>query len=275
MCGYNIASPPLDVKTDDLIAQIGTVQKELGSARYVKIFTSGSFTDPNEIPHDARSGILQAIHDVSPEARVLIESRPEFISNEIMKDMIKEHSNIEVALGLESADDRIRQRIIGKRFSLEEYFRAADAVSISNAHLKTYLVLKPPFLSEFRSIEDTIRSIAIIAQRYPGSTVSINPINVQIGTPVEGLFDLGLFRPPWLWSVAEVLRSGKRVSGDRLRLISYPTGAGRPRGAHNCGKCDQMVLDGIHLFDLMNDVDGLPSAACCHRSWSQAISTVI
>ena len=94
--------------------------------------------------------------------------------------------------------------------------------------------------------------------------VSVNPVNVQSGTLVEDLWRRGLYRPPWLWSVVEVLL---RTHG-KGRVVSYPTGGGRRRGAHNCGKCDGDVLRAIREYSLYGTADALTSPACaCRDRW--------
>jgi radical SAM enzyme (TIGR01210 family) len=276
MCGYNNDSPPSDMMAQDYVDQIRSILDEIDGRGYIKIFTSGSFTDPNEVPPESCENILRIIKERSPDSRILFESRPEFITHDVMNRLLSIHKDLEVALGLESAEDRVRMGLIGKRYPLGEFFRAADIVIASGARLKTYLILKPPFLSEAGSIKDVLSSIRTLSDRYPGSTVSVNPVNVQKGTMVEGLYEIGSFRPPWLWSVIEVLRSGKDIAGDRLRIVSYPTGGGKRRGAHNCGKCDPQLLEAIKRFDVSNVLEDLPSpVGCCRAEWGQSMTTSI
>ncbi|HLE45507.1 MAG TPA: TIGR01210 family radical SAM protein, partial [Thermoplasmata archaeon] len=73
------------------------------------------------------------------------------------------------------------------------------------------------------------------------------PVNVQSRTLVDRLYRRGEYRPPWLWSVVEVL---ERTRDLQAHVKSHPTAAGRPRGAHNCGACDRRVADAIEEFSL-------------------------
>ncbi|MFB6221865.1 MAG: TIGR01210 family radical SAM protein, partial [Halolamina sp.] len=96
-------------------------------------------------------------------------------------------------------------------------------------------------------------------------TVSMNPCNVQRYTMVDELFFEGGYRPPWLWSVAEVLRT--TTDTDAI-VVSDPVGHGSDRGAHNCGECDDQVQRAIKDFDLRQDPSVFEQVECeCERTW--------
>ncbi len=67
---------------------------------------------------------------------------------------------------------------------------------------------------------------------------------------VEELYHDGGYRPPWLWSVADVLES---TADEDVIVVSDPVGHGSDRGPHNCGECDDMVQSAIKDFDLRQD----------------------
>ncbi|HXZ23388.1 MAG TPA: TIGR01210 family radical SAM protein, partial [Methanomassiliicoccales archaeon] len=93
-----------------------------------------------------------------------------------------------------------------------------------------------------------------------------NPLNVQNGTEVERLWKRGNYRPPWLWSLVEVLREGKKLT--EARVFSSPSGAGSPRGVHNCGKCDADVINAIKRHSFTQDVREFDGLECsCKRTW--------
>ncbi|MFW5934972.1 MAG: TIGR01210 family radical SAM protein, partial [Halolamina sp.] len=75
----------------------------------------------------------------------------------------------------------------------------------------------------------------------------------------------GGYRPPWLWSVAEVLRTTTDV--DAI-VVSDPVGHGSDRGAHNCGECDDRVQRAIKDFDLRQDPSVFEQVDCeCEFTW--------
>ena len=50
--------------------------------------------------------------------------------------------------------------------------------------------------------------------------------------------------------------------------MSAPTAGGKTRGSHNCGKCDNAVLDAINRFSLSGDITVLNDLDCeCKNKW--------
>jgi len=256
MCGYRQASVST-VTEDDLNTQIDEALSKYSGEPFVKIYTSGSFLDENEIPLPVRQRVLK---EFSGCERVLFESRPEFVKEDAVSSLPKTTT---VALGLESSDADVLRTSINKGFIPEDSRRAGMLAKDAGLMVRTYLMLKPPFLAEAAAIEDTVRSAAF-ADEF-SDEISINPLNVQRGTAAERLWRAGELRPPWIWSLAEVLR---RLSGSvNARLMSSPSGGGTPRGVHNCGTCDREMLDGIERFSFSQDVKDLDVKCGCKRDW--------
>jgi radical SAM enzyme (TIGR01210 family) len=129
---------------------------------------------------------------------------------------------------------------------------------------KAYILLKPPFLTEREALEDAVATA--LAAGPHCDLLSINPCNIQNRTLTERLWKRGLYRSPWLWTVAEALLRVSAATTTPVR--SNPVGAGQPRGAHNCGACDKAVAEAIEEFSLRRDASLLPGAACaCREEW--------
>ena len=261
MCGYNVESVE-GIGTKQLLAQLEAVLSRYEAESMVKLYTSGSFLDPEEIPVEVRDRILRAFDGTD---RVLFESRPEFVTPEVLREM-PDHAS--VALGLESASDLVLRCSVRKGFGTRDYMRAADAVRERGLPLRTYLLLKPMYLTERAAIADTVASVLFAAPR--SESVSVNPLNVQKGTVVEGLWKRGDYRPPWLWSLFEVLRLRSELPG--VRLFSSPSGAGTQRGVHNCPDCDRRLLDALEKFNFEQDVALLEGHDChCRAEWASLL----
>jgi radical SAM enzyme (TIGR01210 family) len=261
MCGYINDTAGHGAGDKALLHQFGEVMKKYSNERFVKIFTSGSFFNDDEIPKAVQDEILGELADKAE--KIIIETRPEFVTKEHLDDLIG-HNKIEVAMGLESATDFVLEHSINKGFRAADYQKAAEVLNEMNIPIKTYLLVKPPFLTEKEAIEDAVSS-ARFAAKY-SKTISFNPVNVQRYTIVERLWRNGEFRPPWLWSVIEVLRQSSKLG--KLRIMSSPTGGGTKRGAHNCGKCDNEVLRIIEEFSLSQDVTYMEDLDCeCKEQW--------
>jgi radical SAM enzyme (TIGR01210 family) len=261
MCGYNRDCLET-VSSENLIAQFEKAMEKHAGQPFVKVYTSGSFLDPGEIDPEARDRILQLINEKSD--RVLVESRPEFVSKAALEKVGNRVKDVEIAIGLETADDNIRVRCINKGFGFKDFERACNTAREAKASIRTYLLLKPPYLSEQAAINDAIQSIKIAGPM--SQTISINPMNVQRGTVVETLWKKGFYRPPWLWSLLSVLERGSKTTD--ARIISSPSGGGSRRGVHNCDNCDAKILEAIEMFSLGGDQKFLEGLGCtCKNRW--------
>lgn len=261
MCGYINDTAGQEVGGPELLHQFGEVMKRYSNERIVKIFTSGSFFNDDEVPKAVQDQILGELADKAE--KIIIETRPEFVLKEQLESLVGS-DKIEVAIGLESANDFILEHSINKGFRAADYEKAAIVLNGLNIPIKTYLLVKPPFLTEMEAIKDAVSS-ARFASKY-SKTISFNPVNVQKFTLVERLWRNGEYRPPWLWSVVEVLKQSSKL--DDVRIMSSPTGGGTIRGARNCGKCDEEVLRAIEEFSLSQDVSSLEDLECeCREQW--------
>lgn len=266
MCRYWHESA--DVTQADILTQLERGLRTSPEEDFIlKIFTSGSFLDEREISRETRKEIARMVKKKEKIKKLIVETRPEFINDEKIGDLnIVEH--LELAIGLETADDFIRSKYINKGFSFEDYKTAAEVVNESGATVKTYLLLKPPFISEKRAIEDVIKSAALVASY--SSTISLNLCNVQKYTPLEDLWKKGYYRPPWLWSAVEAIKEIKRRNANVV-VMSDPVGAGHIRGPYNCGRCDTEITDAIKNFNRTQDlsaVERLEGINCeCREVW--------
>ena len=197
MCGYREASMH-DVTEADLLSQLEQALSRYKGEPFVKIYTSGSFLDDNEVPPAVRERIFEAFSGCE---RILFESRPEFITEESLAHVPK---TVTVALGLESSDPEVLRTAVHKGFTPADIERAGRLLKSKGLGVRTYLLLKPPFMTEAMAIEDAVRS-ARFADAF-SDEISVNPLNVQRATYVERIWKRGEFRPPWIWSLIEVFR---------------------------------------------------------------------
>jgi hypothetical protein len=266
MCGYVAESVEGGtVSHDALMDQVrACLDHEAANADdptpVVKIYTSGSFLDEREVPAETRRAIAETFAD---RERHVLESLPDFVDREKLAEFTDLGLEADVAVGLETATDRVRHDAVNKYFDYEAFVDASTEAAAADAGVKAYLLLKPPFLSESEAVEDMISSVHRCAEH--AHTVSMNPTNVQRYTMVDDLYFRGGYRPPWLWSVAEVLR--ETADADAI-VVSDPVGHGSDRGPHNCGECDDLVQRAIKDFNLRQDPAVFEQVSCdCQATW--------
>lgn len=248
MCGYfNDVSP--EITEENILNQIDHVKSSLGNVRILKVFTSGSFLDPVEVSPKVREYFFETLGDRVD--RFLIESRTEYLNDKNLRESMHTDAVIRIAIGLESSNDTLIKESINKGSSFSKFVKAAETARTLGHEVRTYLLFKPPFLSEQESIEDIRKSVRDAAPY--SDDISINPMNIQKNTLVEYLWKKGLYRPPRLWSVAGLLVDSLKGG---YRVVSYPTGGNRERGAHNTER-DAKLLNLIFEASLNQNPDEL------------------
>ncbi len=268
MCGYYLDASKSNISNSQLISQfdyaLNDKINEINQDSYnysLKIFNSGSFLDENEISKEVRNHIYNKISKVKKIKEIVIESRLEYITTEKLEE-IREIFNkkyLEIAIGLESVDDYIRNNFINKGILFKDFKRVVDKCKEHDIGVKVYLLFKPPFLNEQAAIDDCSNSIKKLIELGVNS-ISINPINIQKGTLVEYLWFQNRYRPPWYYSLFKSIRNS--VNQDDLksvRLLSDPSGAGTKRGIHNCLKkeCEISAKEKLKKFVLSQNLNEL------------------
>jgi archaeosine synthase beta-subunit len=270
MCSYRherYGDPDCAVLLSRLRAQLAWIRQEYqpGDYRMVKIFTSGSFFDPAEVPPAFLKDVAAAFRG----KLVIAETRPEFVQEEVLATFIEGIDNgswktpLYCAIGLETSSDPIREKCINKGFTFADFLSAAKTARGAGAGIKAYLLFKPLFLTEREALEDMETTIKDVVPH--AAMISMNPCTVQRNTELEYYWKRGAYRPPYLWSVLTLLHESP------VHMTCDPLGGGQKRGPHNCGTCDYELVKGIRDYSLSADRDlvgALLDTACgCKAEW--------
>ncbi|MDX1797451.1 MAG: archaeosine biosynthesis radical SAM protein RaSEA [Candidatus Lokiarchaeia archaeon] len=268
MCGYYLDAVNNRVSSSQLISQfdyafydkLNEIKKD--TYNYIlKIFNSGSFLDENEISYDFRKHIYENINKVEKIKEVVIESRIDYITSEILVELKEgfKKKYLEIAIGLESVNGYIRNNYINKGVLFKDFKSVVKKCKENDIGVKVYLLFKPPFLNEQAAIDDCSYSIKKLINLGVNS-ISINPTNVQKGTLVEYLWFQNRYRPPWYYSLFKSIRNSvSQEDLNNVRLLSDPSGAGTKRGIHNCLKkeCETYAREKLKNFVLSQNLDEL------------------
>lgn len=203
----------------------------------IEFLSDGSFLDANEYEVTAQREVMDELSDLPWLRRVLIESRPEFVEHQRITDLMdclnqgdsSSNKELEIGIGLETADDFIRNLCINKGFSLKRFEEALDEVvkvreSGHNCSVVCYLIIKPAFLSEEEAIEDTIITLRYLRKAaeergHPDLIrPKLEPAAVSRGTMLSLLYNDGEYQPLNYWSVLEILT--RAVTDENLDVSS-------------------------------------------------------
>ncbi len=265
MCGYYLDAMNEDVSTTQLKNQFDfAYNKKINEIindphNFIfKIYNSGSFLDDNEIPQEVRTYIYDKISKLEKIKEFVIESRLEYIKTEKLEEIREffDKKYLEIAIGLETTDDYIRNNYINKGVLFESFIGALNLLKEYKIGVRVYLLLKPPFLNEQGAIDDCSNSIKKLIELNVNS-ISINPLNIQKGTLAEHLWFQNRYRPPWFYSLFKCLKKSIRQENLKsIRILSDPSGAGTKRGIHNCLKkeCESSARKRLQKFVFTQDL---------------------
>ena len=278
MCGFiALSGYPREPVDSGLLA--GRFRTELSKYRDIRdafslcVFTNGSFLDENEIAPDARLDILRQIAACRQVAEVRFETRPEYVTEDVLEEIsdVLQGKRLQIAIGLETANDFVRRFCINKGFSYDDFDRAARLV-IGRGQLVVYLVVKPLFLNELEAIGDVVESARAVME-FEGSVAVLSPVNIQPYTVQQYLWRTRRYRLPWLWSLVEIARQiGQTDSPSHQVRISGFNSIPGPQGlAHNCGRCDRQMIDALLRFGV-DDAKAVAGLDCeCLGRWQTVI----
>jgi len=113
MCGYVAESVEGgSVAHEDLMAQVQHCLDHEGARTPTNRRASSRYTPPGlprraqEVPAETRKAIAETFAD---RDRIVVESLPDFVSEEKVSDFVDNGLETDVAVGLETATDRVRQ----------------------------------------------------------------------------------------------------------------------------------------------------------------------
>lgn len=244
MCSYIADSPLETVSSKELIDIFeNIIQKhDIKPKTAVKIFVSGSFLNENELPKKARDYILRRLNENGNIQEIIVESRPEFVQEEVLRECLSllQDKIFEVSIGLESGSDYIKKYKINKGFLNDDFQRAVEIINKLKDEYKitskAYLFVKPILTSEKEAIEDAVSS-AKYAEKMGVDRISFCPATIHKGTLMELLWRRGSYKPPWIWSILEIIK--KVRSSVKIPVIMDTSGFGTRRGPFNCKKCNK------------------------------------
>jgi len=198
------------------------------------VSNNGSVLDEHTFSTSALIYLIAKINLECPNVKVVsLETRPEHVEVEELEVLCRALSEgnsptaLELAIGVEAFDDRIRNEIFNKGLNLDKIDKLTQMMAEVNERfhlrypgkksklmLKTYFMLKPiPQLSEEDAIQDIqngIEYLSILSDKYSiDVNMHLNPTYVAKGTLLEKEFRNGSFSPPMLQSVRKAVLNGK------------------------------------------------------------------
>jgi len=200
------------------------VRSRASLIRKVIISNNGSVLDEDTFSSTALMYLIAQLNLNFPNLSVLsMESRPEYVDLaelEFISRALAEGdtpTRLEIAIGFEAFDNRIRNEVFDKGLSLEAFEGLVLKMAPYGYHLKCYFMQKPvPGMSDVEAVADIQNAIDYlnrIADKHDiHINMHLNPTYVATGTALETAFRKGRYTPPFLEDVAEAAHHARAKS---------------------------------------------------------------
>ncbi|MEK7624160.1 MAG: archaeosine biosynthesis radical SAM protein RaSEA [Patescibacteria group bacterium] len=275
MCGFSqkIRQIGKNFTAQDLIAlyKITEIMTEEDKPYTLSIYNAGSFINNEEIPLEVQKIICQRIKQHPTIKKLVIESRAEFVTDDKIKFLKKGLGEklLIISIGLETQNDKIRNIYIKKGLSKETYENALKIIKQNGARSLTYIFIKPIYLNEREAIDEAINT-AKYAFGAGSNEVAFESAFIQEGTVMEQFYRRGEFRPPWLWSIIEVIK-GTCNLGD-VRLGGFEDEPPPIAIPSNCSKCSEKIEEMMQKYREINDIKLFDNLDCeCKKEWQKSV----
>jgi radical SAM enzyme (TIGR01210 family) len=249
----------------------GAIPAQVAEARAVlndppisgmKLYNAGSFFDPRAIPEGDYGPIAAALRGLS---RVIVESHPALVGPrvDLLLDALASHAapapRLEVAMGLETAHPDALDKL-NKRFTVEQFVEAADALGTRGVDLRVFLLVSPPFIATDQQDEWLLRSVDA-ALSCGAAVVSLVPTRPGNGA-MEEFAASGLFCAPDLDDIERSFALALTHAAGRCRVFIDLWDIERFASCPDCFTSRRSRLEAMNL-----DQRVLPPRSCaeCHQ----------
>jgi len=230
ICGKDIV--------EQFVSVCRTVCHSLSILDRVTISNEGSVLDKETLPQSALYSIVNSLSMIKSLRRIVLETRIELIDYHTMKLLqdLAPTVMFDILTGLETRSDYIRNTILRKDQTIEEFEEGLRYIAQANCALTSYVIFKPdPNMSDNDAKQEAILTIEYLREictelRVP-LTVRLNPMYAAKGTPwAEDAETVDNYQP----SLADVLDVAEKAKASGIPTyigLSWE-GLAHPRGTY-------------------------------------------
>lgn len=243
-------------------------EAELSAVSDLMIFNGGSFWNDKEIPLTFQKDAFKLFSEAKGSKRLIIESRCEYIKRDklISASSILGDKKLTVAIGFESHNDYVRNKLIKKSLALPLFEEKVRLLKSCGFSVMAYVFLKPLGLSEKAALYDVLETIPYLLS-LGVDEIALSSAFIQKDTKMYKEYEAGNFKVPWLWTILEIISEAEKNSwplfvghfDDNPHPVVVP---------HNCEKCSSEIYQLIDDFRRSAKLGKIPECSC-RDTWRQ------
>lgn len=230
-------------------AQIDYALARLPKAQHIKLYNSGNFFDRKAIPPEDHAAIAESVRGFKT---TIVENHPKLTGEACLRFRDRLEGQLEVALGLETAHPDIL-KTLNKRMTLRDFERAVRFLRDNTIDVRTFILLRPPFMTEAEGVEWAVRSMTF-AFDVGVQCCSLVPTRAGNGV-MEHLEAQHAFASPTLASMEHVLAEGLRMRRGRVFMDLWDA-----ERFIDCPTCAPARIERLRRMNLSQTVE--PPVAC-------------
>jgi radical SAM enzyme (TIGR01210 family) len=243
-------------------------------ADIINVFTAGSYLNPGEIPLESQLAMAEAVAKAKRPSILRIESRVQWILEETVAPLVKALANgtdpdgnpktLDIAIGVETQDDELRNKILRKGMSRKGLEQAIKLAKGLGARVSAYIMLMPVNLPERYAVEECIESIRFAFDK------GVDEVLLQAKYSVNPAI-----KCPKLWSIVKVLRN--TAYRGPVMLGKWEGELPQPEvWPKNCDICTPAVMNVLEAWrEKLNldtlDEENLPDCEC-KQAWEAELN---
>jgi radical SAM enzyme (TIGR01210 family) len=241
------------VPTGAIPRQIEYALTRLPPARHLKLYNAGSFFDAQAVPPEDHRAIAALVGGFET---LIVENHPRFCGRScvLFRDLLG--TKLEVALGLEIADDAMLRRL-NKRMTLEDFAQATEFLRRHDISIRSFVLLRPPWLTDEEGAAWAIRSLAYAFLLGAGCCCVI-PTRAGNGI-MDALAGSAEFAPPSMAALERVHAAG--ITMNRGRVFADLWDIARLFRCSHCGPLRAARLQEMNLTQQILPVVGCETCA--------------
>jgi len=261
-CPFNCLMCDLWKNTTDETVPPGAISEQIEwslemmpGIKQIKLYNSGSFFDPQAVREEEYGKIASLLEGIKT---VIVESHPAFINEKCLsfRDMLK--PELEVAIGLETANNEILKKL-NKKMTTADFSQSVSFLFANGIKTRAFILLKPPFLTESEGIYQAKRSVDFAFGAGAGSCVII-PVRAGNGA-MDLLASKKLFSPPDIRSLEQVTEYAISLKRGRVFADTWDLGL-----FSSCNICLEKRINRLTEMNLYQKIPGAVECKCGYDS---------